>query len=131
MKDDGDLGPNGCNLLKTFLNHPNDRVMLVAEGESGVLGAVGVQRGEKLGAAAQQDEKEVTIWRMSVCQSARRRGVGLALMEAAQDHARNQWGCTKMKLVTANPVAASFYVNKIGMDPPNWKTFYTWYTKNL
>jgi len=156
----GDIGPEGMYLMA----HWNDknkkeskksslRRMFVAEliknndGEESenrerccvVVGCIGVKKGFEF----DKDEPEsslASIWRMSVESSVRRQGVGLALMKKAEDWARSNQ-CTSMKLVTANAIAAKFYIKKAGyqmeqseqqeqywwerMKPQNLANFYT------
>jgi len=142
LQPNGDVGPKGQNLMQQW-NHPEQehrRRMFVAcllvsnsstneadqqsqqdESESStvVVGVVGVKKGfnSEMDNNDSDDENDnedmASIWRMSVDASVRRQGVGLALMEHAEDWARQQ-GCTRMKLVTANAIAAQFYIQKAG-----------------
>jgi|GEM_PF-6515297 GNAT superfamily N-acetyltransferase len=59
------------------------------------------------------DSQTGSIWRMSVDESYRGYGTATALMAACETWSRKA-GCTKMGLFTINPVAANFYVNRMG-----------------
>jgi GNAT superfamily N-acetyltransferase len=60
-----------------------------------------------------------SIWRLSVAEHARNRGVGVTLMERASEWAKSK-GCQRICLVTANPVAAHFYTKKLGYQYDGW-----------
>jgi ribosomal protein S18 acetylase RimI-like enzyme len=51
---------------------------------------------------------EASIWRLTTAPSARRLGVGRALMEAAEAFARRA-GCSSMSLITGNDESKAFY----------------------
>lgn len=137
LKEDGDVGPDGNNLMPKWNDPPADatRRMFVAvlddnngrnnENER-VVGAVGVRKGYEEKEEHDPDCKLASIWRMSVDSSARRQGIGLALMEKAEDWAREN-KCTRMKLVTANPVAGRFYVEKAGYEKQAKETATSWW----
>ena len=86
--------------------------MFVALRDSKCFGCVGVKVGTDI---EKQESGSVaaSIWRLSVDERVRRQGVGMALMCAAEDWARQQ-GCTCMSLATSNNFAAKFYVEKAG-----------------
>lgn len=128
MSETGDVGVNGSN-LPVFWNG-TDRVMLCAflsENPDTCVGVVGV----KIGPSFKDEEPgatEASIWRMSVDGTVRRRGIGLKLMEAAQQWAKEH-GCTSMGLWTVNKIAASFYCDKCGFaEVPNQCS---WYAANI
>jgi len=61
-----------------------------------------------------EDDSTVgSIWRMSVDPVSRGHGIATKLMDACEGWAR-QNGCKKMGLFTINPVAAKFYVDRMG-----------------
>jgi ribosomal protein S18 acetylase RimI-like enzyme len=118
----GDVGPKGCNLMEKWSNK-KDRVMLVAcmrllvdddNKKEVVVGSVGVKKGLGYGDDEEIDSTEASIWRMSVSSQVRRQGLGQKLMQAAEAHAKNEYGCTGMGLWTANTIAAKFYSVKCG-----------------
>jgi GNAT superfamily N-acetyltransferase len=112
MKPKGDVGPQGSNLIDAWMKN-DDRTMLVATSYSGVIvGCIGVKIGFDM-KQQQPGSTVASVWRMSVAETWRRRGVGLLLMQAAEEWARRQ-GCTSMILETTNKLAAQFYVNKAG-----------------
>ena len=134
----GDFGPQGSNLVRTWCRTP-DRQFFVAvleqqsqQQQPVVVGCVGVQRGTSFlepSATATADSTTASIWRLSVAVSARNKGVGGALMEEAHAWARSV-GCPRMALITANPVAAQFYVDKMGYEKEGWILSHN-YTKKL
>jgi ribosomal protein S18 acetylase RimI-like enzyme len=67
-----------------------------------------------------------SIWRLSVAKDARNCGVAVALMDEAHKWATSK-GCQRICLMTANPIAAHFYTNKLGYTSDGWgrysKTF--------
>lgn len=116
MREDGDVGPNGCKLMEFW--GKEGCVMLVVclpENPNEVVGAVGVKQGLTYD-NVEPDSKEASIWRMSVSSKVRRRGLGRALMKAADEYAQAKFGCTKMGLLTANDIAAKFYTEKVGFQ---------------
>jgi len=134
LKEDGDVGPNGINLMPKW-NAKATRRMFVAvldDNNERVVGAVGVRKGYEENEEHDPDCKLASIWRMSVDTSVRRQGVGLALIEKAEDWAREN-KCTRMKLVTANPVAGRFYVEKAGYEIRQAKETATcwWWWQNI
>mmetsp|Transcript_11324 Transcript_11324/g.17466 ORF Transcript_11324/g.17466 Transcript_11324/m.17466 type:complete len:231 (-) Transcript_11324:232-924(-) len=118
---DGDVGPQGVNLLEYWKEE--GRVMFVAVFEDNpakVVGCVGVQLGCKPDEIDTKSEIG-SIWKLSVDQSVRRRGVGKALVEEAESWAKSR-DCKSMRLVTANFTAATFYCEKMGYvkEPVDW-----------
>ena len=134
---DGDVGPDGSNLESHWL-HRDDRRMLVAAtaDHDVVVGCCGVIRGtdEKRSAPAGCDA--CSVWRVSVAATARRGGVATSLMNAAEDWARME-GARRMLLVTGNPIAATFYVERMGYARPGWRwdrtlpRYVMWFEKDL
>jgi len=140
LQEDGDVGPEGRHLMKNWNDKSeNLRRMFVAvlldEDEDNndenhpIVGVIGVRKG------FEEDEEDpennlASIWRMSVDASVRRQGVGLALMSKAEDWARSN-GCTSMKLVTGNAIAARFYTEKAGYQvmPPEKDPTLTWWER--
>lgn len=113
LSEIGDVGPEGRNLVNTWVSKKDDRTMLVAESDNNVIvGCIGV----KIGKDMEKEEPGSTVasvWRMSVEESTRRQGVGLKLMHAAEQWARGNQ-CTTVVLETTNKIAAQFYTNKAG-----------------
>lgn len=142
LKEDGDVGPDGGNLIPKWNDPPAKltRRMFVAvlddnnenKKDERVVGAVGVRKGYEEKEEHDPDCKLASIWRMSVDASVRRQGVGTALMGAAEDWAREN-KCTRMKLVTANPVAGKFYVDKAGYErqPKETSSWWWWWWQHI
>jgi ribosomal protein S18 acetylase RimI-like enzyme len=63
-----------------------------------------------------------SIWRLSVAEDARNCGVAVALMDQAHKWAQSK-GCQRIYLVTANPIAAHFYTNKLGYQSDGWMRY--------
>ena len=122
LSEMGDMGPEGNKLIEIWSR--NDRVMLVAyqkDAPDHIVGMVGVKKGDDP-LDEQPDAVVASIWKMSVAVSARRQGVGQALMKAAEEHARNVLHCHTMVLMTANPAAGEFYesCHFIRVPPATW-----------
>lgn len=129
---EGDIGPGGCNLYKTWgqgagesvegsgvVHAPVDKALFVAENEKGdVVGLCCVKRGIGEKDTPSADDSVFSIWRMSVAESARGNKVGSKLMSRCEDWAREKGG-TKMTLVTGNSFASIFYKN-IGYSTINF-----------
>lgn len=109
---EGDVGPEGCFLYERWNGKPA-AIMYVAEYEGRVVGSVAVQQGMDLG-EPHDDSTVASIWRMSVSNNVRRKGVGQKLMETAEAWAKSR-SCTCIQLYTANLVAGAFY-EKLGFD---------------
>lgn len=113
LADTGDVGPQGANLLATY-DAKDDRRMFVAtigQPET-VVGCCAVKKG--MSETKREDDSTVgSIWRMSVDPVSRGHGIATKLMDACEGWAR-QNGCKKMGLFTINPVAAKFYVDRMG-----------------
>lgn len=96
---------------------PGQSSFWVAESDGVVVGCVGV-RGEHTlykerrfdAAAAPPPGGEASVWRLSVAPSARRLGVGRALMAALEAWAV-QHGYTSLTLVCGNPDSKKFYAS--------------------
>jgi GNAT superfamily N-acetyltransferase len=114
MSVDGDFGPSGCNFYTHWANK-TDRLMFIAEIDGITVGCCGFKRGT--------DEKEIvpvscdffSVWRLSVDEAYRGRGVAHKLMATGEAWAKSNGG-TKIILQTANAIASKFYV-KIGYKP--------------
>jgi len=65
-----------------------------------------------------------SVTKVSVCETARRGGVGLMLMDAAEEAAR-EWGCASVELVTANQKAIAFY-QRLGYGVDKGKQMLPW-----
>ena len=114
LSETGDMGLMGSKLMEVW-SRPG-RAMFVACPETDpdrIVGVIGVKRG----ASAEDDDPDSTvasIWKMSVDDSARRQGIGKALVQAAEEHARTNFQCQAMVLMTANPIAGDFYEKACG-----------------
>lgn len=110
---DGDVGPNGANLLQTY-DGKTDRCMVVAcmWTPLKVVGCCAVKKGMDE-AALEPDSETASIWRMSVDEAYRGHGIASRLMAACEAWAKDH-DCTKMGLMTINPAAANFYVARMG-----------------
>ena len=118
---DGDVGPNGQNLSRHWCEDAKNRSMLVARmmvddrnaPRSRIVGCIAVIRGTRCGANTEVESTESTfsVWKMSVTEEFRRKGIGAKLLEAGEMWAKNN-GCTKMRMITANPIASRFYQNQ-------------------
>jgi len=120
--DVGDIGPNGANLIKTWMKRDDRSCMFVAafrDEPTDVVGCLGVKRGNSEGFDDDDDSSMnsniASMWRVSVAEKARRHGVGRALVVAAEKWAVKQQqsvGTTPVLLqaITMNPSAAEFYL---------------------
>ncbi len=121
MKPEGDVGPEGRNLVDAWMNQ-NDRIMLVAMDASTevdslvIVGCIGVKVGKDM-TKQEPGSTVASVWRMSVEEMFRRQGIGLSLMHAAEEWARNQ-GCKTMVLETTNKIAAQFYLKAEYREEP-------------
>jgi len=105
---EGHVGPQGSNLFN-FWKGQTDREMYVAvDADNKIVGSVGVKRGIKED-TVDADSKYASVWMVSVSESSRRSGIGVKLMQQAEQWALEQEGCSTMRLVTANPIARVFY----------------------
>jgi len=113
VSDTGDVGPNGRNLIHTYGNRP-DITMFVAclRGAETVVGCCAVKRGmdER---KTEPDSQIASIWRMSVHAAYQGSGIATQLMTACENWAGAR-ACTKMGLMTINPIAANFYTHRVG-----------------
>lgn len=113
LANTGDVGPNGCNLITTYDGKPDRRMFVACMGPAQtVVGCCAVKIGMDE-TKAQDDSDTCSIWRMSVDATARGRGVATKLVTACEDWSRAA-GRHKMGLYTINPVAADFYVKRMG-----------------
>lgn len=151
----GAVGINGAGLID-FYRPPNDACMFVAilvgramddEGApshdtSKVVGMVGVKRGmdpAKFPMDSEEDYNTFSIWKMSVAEESRGRGVGKKLMAKAEEWARDQESSVldgvaakkRMRLYTANPIAAAFYTSAVGFVVEEMTDRYGIYVKAL
>jgi GNAT superfamily N-acetyltransferase len=151
----GAVGINGAGLID-FYRPPNDACMFVAilveramgdegapsDDTSKVVGMVGVKRGmdpEKFPMDSEEDYNTFSIWKMSVAEESRGRGVGKKLMAKAEEWARDQKSSVsdgvaakkRMRLYTANPIAATFYTNAVGFVVEEMTDRYGIYVKAL
>ena len=153
----GAVGINGAGLID-FYRPPNDACMFVAilversmddEGTpsgdtSKVVGVVGVKRGMDpanfpLDSEEQrEDYNTFSIWKMSVAEECRGRGIGRKLMAKAEKWARDQESSVfggqhrkRMRLFTANPIAAAFYTSAVGFVVEEMTDRYGIYIKAL
>ena len=113
---DGDVGPNGANLMKMY-GSQNDRQMFVAckkdASSEVVLGCCAVKRG--MDEHKEEPECDIaSIWRMSVDESYRGKSIATMLMKECEKFAKDELKCTRMGLWTLNPVAAKFYMKRMG-----------------
>lgn len=134
--EDGLMGPHGQGLYQFYINNnENDCHMFVAVRgcDNQVVGLVGVKRGidyTKFPSQEDEDYKTFSIWKLSVAE--RRRGIGQKLMAAAEAWVRQQPDARKIRLLTGNPVAASFYLSpKVGFIKTEEYSFYAAYEKEL
>jgi GNAT superfamily N-acetyltransferase len=113
LAESGDVGPNGKNLLQTY-GGKDDRCMFVAcmAEPRVVVGCCAVKKGMDE-TKPEQESQICSIWRMSVDENYRGHGIAAKLMAACEDWSREK-GCTRMGLFTINPVAANFYVHRMG-----------------
>lgn len=113
-----------------------DRQMYAAvrrdSGQPKVVGCIGVKLGVDEKSVESRTECTVcTVWRMSVDGDSRRMGVGAKLMQAAEAWASSQ-GIRKLQLITGNPIASVFYINKCGFRKLGWlEALGPWYEKDL
>ena len=135
LSPDGDVGPDGKNLSEMWCNSAGNKCMLVAETNisdegSVVVGCCGVVRGTSLGKNTKNisnDETTFSIWKMSVVEEFRGKGVGAKLILGAEDWAKRN-GCLRMRMITANPIASRFYQSH-GYDMLGLKLFGVWLGK--
>jgi len=133
----GAVGINGTGLID-FYSSNKDACMFVAmhthtkdDMDGGrrtpkVVGMVGVKRGMDSAKfpidseEQREDYNTFSIWKMSVSEKSRCRGVGKKLMAKAEKWVRDQKSSMidgvatnkRMRLYTANPIAAAFYTNE-------------------
>jgi GNAT superfamily N-acetyltransferase len=112
-----------------------DRTFLVAvdasDGEA-VLGCVAVTVGDTDAPPTTTPQPDTgrlacSVWRMSVDDAARRRGVGAELMRAAEGWGASR-GCRTLHLQTGNSAAAAFY-QRLGYTRTPWT--FAWYSREL
>ena len=135
VQENGDVGPEGENIFRHWCEDKDNRCMLVAEkeesGNNMILGCMAVIRGKNpaLGVEVTNEETTFSVWKMSVAEESRGRGVGRKLLEAGERWAKEN-GCVKMVMVTANPVASRFYM-KNGYEPSEPTKHASWYEKKI
>ena len=116
MSSQGDVGPNGSNLCQHWKG--DDRCMFVAclKGQNKsnkIVGLVGAKLGMKeCDKATTEEQHMASVWRLSVSDSFRRKGIAEKLMLRAEEWAREKQ-CDTMTLITANPIASRFYTTKM------------------
>ena len=129
MSRNGDMGPEGENLSRNWCGDQNNRRMIVAEYASGnglplLIGCCGVTRGTDPSVKdVGENETTFSIWKMSVDQYYAGLGVGKMLMGVAEVWAKG-CGCVKLRMITANPIASSFYQRR-GYEWIEW-TWLEW-----
>jgi ribosomal protein S18 acetylase RimI-like enzyme len=127
--DDGDIGPKGANLMVKWMMADDRTFLVMAEIDDGTVGGcVGVRRDK--GQSHDTNDKQskiASIWRLSVAETARRRGVATQLMAAAEEWAKSI-GCESMWLMCGNPRGQDFY-RSVGYEATNW--FGTEFEKSL
>ena len=78
-----------------------------------IFGCCAVKKG--MDENKEEPESDIaSIWRMSVDESHRGKGVATKLMEECERYAKNDLQCKRMGLWTLNPVASKFYMNRMG-----------------
>ena len=121
VEESGDVGPNGQNLSNHWCDDTGNRCMLVAEMtlecentlNSRIVGCIAVVRGTNSNNNIKVENTETTfsVWKMSVSEEYRRMGIGKKLLDAGEKWAKNN-GCKNMRMITANPIASTFYQNQ-------------------
>jgi ribosomal protein S18 acetylase RimI-like enzyme len=109
----GDVGPDGRNLMRTYDGKGDRRMFVASMGPArAVVGCCAVKQG--MDETKPEPESRIcSIWRMSVDETCRGHGIATRLMDACEDWARAK-RCTRMGLMTINPVAARFYIDRMG-----------------
>ena len=132
--EEGDVGPDGCNVAAHWAG--TDRCMFVAVLAGEVVGCCGVKLGKAEGGpvlplpAEGGDSTVCSVWRVSVAQPVRRQGVGAALMARSEAWGREA-GVAQLWLVTGNPLASQFY-QKVGYRKVGWtEALAPWHVKEL
>ena len=136
----GDLGPQGANIMKYYHHHNNDddddvksregdiqpkpRMLFVAQHPTTkeILGCVGVKAEDENDAAVGE------IVRMSVARAGRRMGIARQLMSHAETWSTEVGRYKKLVLSTGTPRAVDFY-SSMGYHRSDWFGFY--YEKTL
>ena len=154
----GAVGTNGAGLIEFYCSN-KDACMFVAiqlkggEDEaklsSKVVGMVGVKRGMDSvkfpvdSEDKREDYNTFSIWKMSVSEESRGKGVGKKLMSKAEEWARDQSSSSaggvggaanskRMRLYTANPIAAALYTSEdVGFIVEEKTDHYGIYVKKL
>jgi GNAT superfamily N-acetyltransferase len=104
-----------------FLQRP-ETVMFVVEDDSGACGCV---YGHELAHPAA--ERTMLLYSLDVAEHVRRRGYGVALVNAFVDHARDI-GCTEVWVLTddANLAALATYTAAGGQRDPGDQVMFVW-----
>jgi ribosomal protein S18 acetylase RimI-like enzyme len=109
---DGDMNP--VAILAEWAGRgaqQQNKAMFVAHAGGVVVGLCGVCRGCTQGGDDADEaipKNTFSLWRMSVSPTARRMGVATKLCDAVEAFARKAGG-SRMRCITANPLAAAFY----------------------
>jgi GNAT superfamily N-acetyltransferase len=106
---------------ESFLRRP-ETVMFVVEDDSGACGCV---YGHELAHPA--GERTMLLYSLDVAEHVRRRGYGVALVNAFVGHARDL-GCTEVWVLTddANPAALATYTSAGGQRDPANQVMFVW-----
>ena len=132
-QSDGDM--NSEAILTEWMGsdaQDKDKTMFVAKAGKVVVGLCGVARGCTQSGNDTSDaipKNTFSLWRMSVSPVARRMGVASKLCDAVEAFAREAGG-ERMRCITANPEAATFYGTR-GYDVIIPDSFAPWYQKVL
>eukprot|EP00111_Clytia_hemisphaerica_P012558 TCONS_00036914-protein len=118
---DGDMGPEGTNLEKSWCFDEENVQMLVAELifqdpklAHLLVGSIGIKRGYE----HSKDGTIFTIWKMSVDINYRGYSIGGKLLLEGEKWAKQKGG-TKITAASMNPIASKFYL-KHGYEWSEW-----------
>ena len=129
--ESGDMSPSAI-LAEWAGNESSGKCMFVAHAGDVVVGLCGVSRG--CTQAGDDSDSAIppntfSLWRMSVSPTARNMGVGAKLCGVVEEFARQNGG-ERMRCVTANPLAARFYLFR-GFVEVTPHPIAAWYEKPL
>ena len=110
--EDGEMNPDGTNLLNIW-SGKSDRTMLIAEIDGAVVGCCAVKRGEQEKVIADDNCTVFSVYRLSVDEKSRQKGIATKLMRSAEEWAKAHGGL-KITLFNANNVAGKFFCEKMG-----------------